>query len=250
MICFTYRSADQPRAKTRSSQTRREVRTHNKSAATSGSSGSRRSALQAGDDGAAARPPVLQAILPASLGGRIGAAHGVHGPRRGPHSWIRSNLQQRHGAERLAAGGRVRDFTNLLRHASPVVDCWRRRTLIASRFPTIFGHKAGDFDHRSGLDQSRARPASRGIVVTVRHVGLWRSWERASMAWKRSGVRTSPGPPNLLKHLQPLRQYILSACDGVDSNPHLHPHSLRLPAKWGGCFSWQPRSPWLLAFSP
>src|SRR5215813_1615872 len=28
-------------------------------------------------------------------------------------------------------------------------------------------------------------------------VGLWRSWERASMAWKRSSVRSRPGPPNL-----------------------------------------------------
>src|SRR5271156_1567487 len=27
-------------------------------------------------------------------------------------------------------------------------------------------------------------------------VGLWRSWERASMAWKRSSVRSRPGPPN------------------------------------------------------
>ena len=27
-------------------------------------------------------------------------------------------------------------------------------------------------------------------------VGLWRSWERASMAWKRSSVRSRSGPPN------------------------------------------------------
>ena len=26
-------------------------------------------------------------------------------------------------------------------------------------------------------------------------LGLWRSWERASMAWKRSSVRSRPGPP-------------------------------------------------------
>ena len=26
-------------------------------------------------------------------------------------------------------------------------------------------------------------------------VGLWRSWERASMAWKRSSVRSRSGPP-------------------------------------------------------
>src|SRR5438270_11311688 len=29
----------------------------------------------------------------------------------------------------------------------------------------------------------------------LRNVGLWRSWERASMAWKRSSVRSRPGPP-------------------------------------------------------
>ena len=36
-------------------------------------------------------------------------------------------------------------------------------------------------------------------------VGLWRSWERASMAWKRSSVRSRSGPPNRSlksKHLQ------------------------------------------------
>src|SRR5215831_14831033 len=30
-------------------------------------------------------------------------------------------------------------------------------------------------------------------------VGLWRSWERASMAWKRSSVRSRPGPPTLMR---------------------------------------------------
>jgi hypothetical protein len=33
------------------------------------------------------------------------------------------------------------------------------------------------------------------------NVGLWRSWERASMAWKRSSVRSRSGPPN---HSYPL----------------------------------------------
>src|SRR3954449_6586164 len=32
-----------------------------------------------------------------------------------------------------------------------------------------------------------------------RTMGLWRSWERASMAWKRSSVRSRPGPPNFPK---------------------------------------------------
>jgi hypothetical protein len=35
------------------------------------------------------------------------------------------------------------------------------------------------------------------LVVVSLSVGLWRSWERASMAWKRSSVRSRPGPPNL-----------------------------------------------------
>ena len=34
-------------------------------------------------------------------------------------------------------------------------------------------------------------PISRAFPI----VGLWRSWERASMAWKRSSVRSRPGPP-------------------------------------------------------
>ena len=33
------------------------------------------------------------------------------------------------------------------------------------------------------------------LVVVSSQVGLWRSWERASMAWKRSPVRSRPGPP-------------------------------------------------------
>ena len=36
-----------------------------------------------------------------------------------------------------------------------------------------------------------------GSISPVFQVGLWRSWERASMAWKRSSVRSRPGPPNL-----------------------------------------------------
>ena len=33
------------------------------------------------------------------------------------------------------------------------------------------------------------------IETVLSIVGLWRSWERASMAWKRSSVRSRPGPP-------------------------------------------------------
>src|SRR5438270_6845842 len=32
-------------------------------------------------------------------------------------------------------------------------------------------------------------------MSTPYEMGLWRSWERASMAWKRSSVRSRPGPP-------------------------------------------------------
>src|ERR1700742_3123873 len=36
-------------------------------------------------------------------------------------------------------------------------------------------------------------------------VGLWRSWERASMAWKRSSVRSRSGPPiKPFVHSQPI----------------------------------------------
>lgn len=40
------------------------------------------------------------------------------------------------------------------------------------------------------------RPAKAKIGMLFPHVGLWRSWERASMAWKRSSVRSRSGPPN------------------------------------------------------
>src|SRR5438309_690551 len=39
-----------------------------------------------------------------------------------------------------------------------------------------------------------------GFEASSRCVGLWRSWERASMAWKRSSVRTRLGPPTRFKH--------------------------------------------------
>src|SRR5208282_6025520 len=34
------------------------------------------------------------------------------------------------------------------------------------------------------------------VIAIPTRVGLWRSWERASMAWKRSSVRSRPGPPS------------------------------------------------------
>ena len=38
-------------------------------------------------------------------------------------------------------------------------------------------------------------------------MGLWRSWERASMAWKRSRVRIPSGPPNKARESAALRKY-------------------------------------------
>ncbi len=43
---------------------------------------------------------------------------------------------------------------------------------------------------------SSLNPDSSGLWLFLPAiVGLWRSWERASMAWKRSPVRSRPGPP-------------------------------------------------------
>ncbi len=41
-------------------------------------------------------------------------------------------------------------------------------------------------------------------VASLQHVGLWRSWERASMAWKRSSVRSRSGPPKSHRSTQKL----------------------------------------------
>src|ERR1700704_6643140 len=50
-------------------------------------------------------------------------------------------------------------------------------------------NEGGSFPH------SESKFRLRGISLS--QVGLWRSWERASMAWKRSSVRSRPGPPIL-----------------------------------------------------
>src|SRR5271165_3724339 len=41
----------------------------------------------------------------------------------------------------------------------------------------------------------RMKETSQFQASSLLKVGLWRSWERASMAWKRSSVRSRPGPP-------------------------------------------------------
>ena len=50
-----------------------------------------------------------------------------------------------------------------------------------------------EFDGECKLGENKLLSSTRRFVF----VGLWRSWERASMAWKRSSVRSRPGPPNL-----------------------------------------------------
>ena len=54
--------------------------------------------------------------------------------------------------------------------------------------------------------------------VTLRTVGLWRSWERASMALKRSGVRIPSGPPNPHREIvaADIERYLDSLLPGRD----------------------------------
>src|SRR6202034_252049 len=48
-------------------------------------------------------------------------------------------------------------------------------------------------ENDSAITRIRIVSSSFGFSAFI--VGLWRSWERASMAWKRSSVRSRPGPP-------------------------------------------------------
>src|ERR1035438_9360672 len=53
------------------------------------------------------------------------------------------------------------------------------------------------------------------LVVVSSTVGLWRSWERASMAWKRSPVRSRPG-----RDVFQIRKESKLGTDGVDRLLH------------------------------
>ena len=54
---------------------------------------------------------------------------------------------------------------------------------------------------------SQGRISRSGVAGLPQKMGLWRSWERASMAWKRSTVRTRPGPPKFFTtYTQPQHQ--------------------------------------------
>ena len=39
------------------------------------------------------------------------------------------------------------------------------------------------------------------LTIYVGRVGLWRSWERACMACRRSPVQSRPAPPNQARHV-------------------------------------------------
>src|SRR5271165_3750668 len=69
---------------------------------------------------------------------------------------------------------------------SPFREC----CLGSSRQPAVAILRRG-FDEAIALGEN-----TEGVYnASLRTVGLWRSWERASMAWKRSSVRSRPGPP-------------------------------------------------------
>jgi hypothetical protein len=67
----------------------------------------------------------------------------------------------------------------------------RRRDRSLCCFP---GLRAQPACPTSAIDESVPGGENRRVVSP--YVGLWRSWERASMAWKRSSVRSRSGPPN------------------------------------------------------
>ena len=73
--------------------------------------------------------------------------------------------------------------------------------------------------HRQTFDTTPSSGDNRE-VASLQHVGLWRSWERASMAWKRSSVRSRSGPPNnpfILRYLPtpPRRDLVSKGCGRV-----------------------------------
>src|SRR5271157_2827014 len=66
--------------------------------------------------------------------------------------------------------------------------------------PSLYLHKQLDITcWQLGLTMlrgcERMKKTSQFRASSLLKVGLWRSWERASMAWKRSSVRSRPGPP-------------------------------------------------------
>src|SRR5271166_1342303 len=66
--------------------------------------------------------------------------------------------------------------------------------------PSLYLHKQLDITcWQLGLTMlrgcERMKMTSQFRASSLLKVGLWRSWERASMAWKRSPVRSRPGPP-------------------------------------------------------
>jgi hypothetical protein len=78
---------------------------------------------------------------------------------------------------------------------APIIFRRRPRDLRGSRFSY---HRTNDPLALTIFVRSARIPMavhSERLAVSSKIVGLWRSWERASMAWKRSSVRSRPGPP-------------------------------------------------------
>ena len=84
--------------------------------------------------------------------------------------------------------------------------------LSASENPPM--HPAAALRPHLTVGLTNPAPAETIGQLHPRNVGLWRSWERASMAWKRSSVRSRSGPPNnpfILRYLPtPTRRGLVS----------------------------------------
>src|ERR1700687_5526213 len=91
------------------------------------------------------------------------------------------------------------------------------RARVCAGSPISYIHKANP---RLVLVPSCFMVANPRVIVeeSTSCVGLWRSWERASMAWKRSSVRTRLGPPNYTN---------LSSSHETDHTPHRFSQSFR-----------------------
>jgi|ERR1035437_2297432 hypothetical protein len=98
------------------------------------------------------------------------------------------------------ASTRERALTQVL-HCRPILrsllggEICKKIRQVGTRSRTLSRFGAGQPDTLAGrFDESRPSRDNRR-VASLQHVGLWRSWERASMAWKRSSVRSRSGPP-------------------------------------------------------
>ncbi len=72
----------------------------------------------------------------------------------------------------------------------------RQPALTTGRIPLSEPIASGSvYPQSKGLTNPVPAETIEELHPNKQHVGLWRSWERASMAWKRSSVRSRSGPP-------------------------------------------------------